>query len=75
MTYIIILVAIVLLYRFFQIVAVTKQPRITCKRHTWQAAIMFNPNDKDDAQQIMFCTTCGMMPSDDINNPNFLDKA
>lgn len=74
MNYIIIVVAILLLYRLMQIVAVTKQPKITCKRHTWQSAIAFNPNDINDAQQIMFCTTCGMMPSDDINNPNFLEK-
>ena len=69
----VILIAVgVLLYRFSQVVNVTKQPKITCKRHTWVEAIMVNPETKE-ILPILFCDVCKMMPSEDINNPDFLE--
>jgi hypothetical protein len=59
-------------YYFFQVVAHTKLPKPTCKRHTWVEAIMINPTTKEVAP-ILFCEVCNMMPSDDIDNPTFLE--
>lgn len=70
----IILIAVgFLLYGFFQIVSVTKQPKITCKRHTWVKAISVNLQTKE-ILPILYCGVCKMLPSDDIENPVFLEE-
>ena len=73
MIYILLIVAVLLLYRFFQIVNVTKQPKVTCKRHTWVEAVTVNLHTKE-ILPILYCGVCRMMPSDDIENPIFLEE-
>lgn len=62
-----------LIYLFFKVVATTKQPRNICKRHTWQEALSYNPNTGELAR-IMFCSVCLLLPSEDINNLQFLER-
>ena len=72
MNWIILIATILLLYRFFQIVSATKQPRQICKRHTWVEAAILNPTTREIAP-ILFCSVCKMMPTSDIENPTFLE--
>ena len=72
MTWLIILLVIVLFYRLYQIVKVTKAPRITCKLHTWLECTSVNLETKE-VLPFLVCNTCGMVPGD-IDNPQFLDE-
>jgi hypothetical protein len=69
----IILIAVgVLLYRFYQVVKITRIPKQICKRHTWKEGILINPQTHE-ISQLMFCEVCQMVPSEDLDNPQFLE--
>ena len=69
-----IIIAILTIIAFRLIYTMNKmtRSRLVCKRHTWtEMEVEFE--DPTYNTRILFCSTCGILPSSDIEKPQFIE--
>jgi hypothetical protein len=49
-----------------------KQVKTLCKRHIWREFLVEMPNPEDNTK-VLYCEVCGILPSSDLENPQYIE--
>ena len=69
---IVIVILTIVAFRLIYTMSKMARPKIICKRHTW-AEMVVEFEDPTCNTKTMYCSTCGILPSGDIENPQFIE--